>query len=1170
MPKVSVILTSFNHERYLQEAIDSVLNQSFADFELIIWDDASTDNSWELINQYSDPRIKPFRNEYPMRGIWGINKAIAEHARGEFMAIHHSDDVWHPEKLAKQVSYLDSHPETGGVFTWAQVIDEHGSEKSESWFIQKKKTRWQWLHQLFTGENHLNHPSALVRKSSYEAVGLYRYGLAQTADAEMWSRLLLKFDIFVIPEKLTKHRLFSDGSNTSGVGMDKSVRTENEWNVIRLNLFEAASCEDIFKIFPDLGRYRHSSGGVAQYLLAMACLKDCNSRAAWTLGLTTLYNLINTPSTADRIKEIYGFDYQELIKLSGQFDPFAFRASGEYEKALNDFRAHVVKLDEQIAGLNRAFADQGGLINVLNQTLTEKDNQIVQLNQSVAGINDELKQNAIQFEQEKTRLLSAHLDRERSFQKELLESERAYHGQLREMQSELREAAQEWSEKERALLKVHAEREQTLHDQINAARQLVSHLELIQHSMQFEMDRVKSSLAWRFTAPLRKLGQWCLQSKPEKAAITQQYRGIDSANANSVVAKAATNSHQRNDRNLEKISMSNSCIAPANHPYASISSLEDLLDYHDEAFVFAAYRTLLLRDPDRDGLSYYLKRLRRGIDKLDVLCQLCSSDEARRLAVKVPGLADALSRRKWLKFPIIGAMLRRQGATNSLENKLALLIDVNRERFDQIHNEIESLSKLIVHQSQTAAGVAAIQRFGYTSFDSWQAVEKALSLDGRSFLEYLFMLAMGRHPLTHEIEHFLAMLEKGESKLHIIGAVFSSAECRTWLAQERTADVQRGVSDFTDPTKQRVLVVDQCIPTPDKDAGSVTAWFFLKALIELNYDVTFIPDNLQSLGRYTDNLRALGVRCLTSKEIKSVEEFLAKSGDQLDFVLLYRVHTARLNLPLVKKYAPKAKIIFDTVDLHYLREERQANLSKDEAQIKAAQYTKHAEFEMMRAADATIVLSRAEQKVVKKEDPFINVFNIPLLLDIPGCNMPFAKRRDIVFIGGFLHQPNIDAIKYFVSEIWPMVYTKLPDANLLVIGSNVPSDIRALGELDNRIEIIGYVESLDSYFNQCRLSIAPLRYGSGIKGKIGTSASYGVPCVATTLAAEGMGLVDGVEILVADGAKQFAEKLVHLYNNEKLWNQISKGSLEFVQRNYSYETGKAHLQQLLSSLSANS
>ncbi|MDD1605895.1 MAG: glycosyltransferase, partial [Methylococcaceae bacterium] len=74
MPKISVILTSFNHEKYIQEAIDSVLNQTFTDFELIIWDDASTDNSWDLINQYSDPRIKAFRNDVQKRGIWGINK----------------------------------------------------------------------------------------------------------------------------------------------------------------------------------------------------------------------------------------------------------------------------------------------------------------------------------------------------------------------------------------------------------------------------------------------------------------------------------------------------------------------------------------------------------------------------------------------------------------------------------------------------------------------------------------------------------------------------------------------------------------------------------------------------------------------------------------------------------------------------------------------------------------------------------------------------------------------------------------------------------------------------------------------------------------------------------------------------------------------------------------
>ena len=110
-PLVSVILTSFNHEKYLREAIDSVLNQTFTDFELIIWDDASSDNSWDVINEYTDHRIKAFRNEARKRAIWGINKAISEVAIGKYIAIHHSDDAWETEKLGKQVAFLEAHAE---------------------------------------------------------------------------------------------------------------------------------------------------------------------------------------------------------------------------------------------------------------------------------------------------------------------------------------------------------------------------------------------------------------------------------------------------------------------------------------------------------------------------------------------------------------------------------------------------------------------------------------------------------------------------------------------------------------------------------------------------------------------------------------------------------------------------------------------------------------------------------------------------------------------------------------------------------------------------------------------------------------------------------------------------------------------------------------------------
>jgi Glycosyltransferases involved in cell wall biogenesis len=137
MPKVSVVLTSYNHEKYIKEAIDSVLNQTYTDFELIIWDDASTDNSWNIINCYNDKRIIKFRNEYNRRAVYAINNSISEVAKGEYIAIHHSDDVWEPAKLKKQVEFLDNNQGCGAVFTAASIIDDNGDLffKLESIFI---------------------------------------------------------------------------------------------------------------------------------------------------------------------------------------------------------------------------------------------------------------------------------------------------------------------------------------------------------------------------------------------------------------------------------------------------------------------------------------------------------------------------------------------------------------------------------------------------------------------------------------------------------------------------------------------------------------------------------------------------------------------------------------------------------------------------------------------------------------------------------------------------------------------------------------------------------------------------------------------------------------------------------------------------------------------------
>lgn len=189
-PKVSVILTSYNHGKYLGEAIESTLNQTFQDFELIIRDDASSDDSWHIISEYRDIRIKAFRNKVNRGPVFGVNKAISEIATGEYIAIHHS--------------------EISAVFSNALAINEEGLPLGDvphfyaNVFQQTNKTRHEWLRFFFTQANALCHPSVLIRKQYYEDCGLYRAMVAQLPDFDMWVRLCLKYDIFILPESLIR------------------------------------------------------------------------------------------------------------------------------------------------------------------------------------------------------------------------------------------------------------------------------------------------------------------------------------------------------------------------------------------------------------------------------------------------------------------------------------------------------------------------------------------------------------------------------------------------------------------------------------------------------------------------------------------------------------------------------------------------------------------------------------------------------------------------------------------------------------------------------------------------------------------------------------------------------------------------------------------------------
>ena len=365
--------------------------------------------------------------------------------------------------------------------------------------------------------------------------------------------------------------------------------------------------------------------------------------------------------------------------------------------------------------------------------------------------------------------------------------------------------------------------------------------------------------------------------------------------------------------------------------------------------------------------------------------------------------------------------------------------------------------------------------------------------------------------------------------------------------------------------KRKILMIDACTPTPDKDAGSTVVSFYMKIFTSLSYKTTFIPAaNFLYLDPYTPNLQRMGIECLYAPHVVDVETHLREHGNEYDIVILFRVQFAAEYIDVVREYCARAVVIFNPIDLHYLREERQAIVESSAELAQQATQTKAVELETVRKVDGTIVVSEAECEILNREISGANVTTIPILFSIKGNGTPFDERRNMFFLGGYQHPPNVDAVFYFVRSIWPLVKQKLPEAKFYILGSNVTEEMLALATDD--VIVVGYVEDLSDYLDRCRMSVVPLRYGAGMKGKIGTSMSYGVPCVATSIAVEGLGLKQGEHILVGDTPENFAREVVTLYADKGLWEHLSISGQSFVETHWSIQAGERKLTEFLGQL----
>jgi len=287
------------------------------------------------------------------------------------------------------------------------------------------------------------------------------------------------------------------------------------------------------------------------------------------------------------------------------------------------------------------------------------------------------------------------------------------------------------------------------------------------------------------------------------------------------------------------------------------------------------------------------------------------------------------------------------------------------------------------------------------------------------------------------------------------------------------------------------------------------------------------------------------------------EKYIKKYGNYFDYCILSRAHIAPKYIKLVKNYAKHCKIIFDGIDLSFLRESREAKLKNDSELDKKAMYTKQKELEIINNSDITIVKTKEEVNFISQENLITTTAIIPTIEIPPKDFTSYDSRKDILFLGGFHHPPNIDSLEYTINEVFPKIKEKLPDVKLIIIGSNPPKKIIDLCSKRNDVIFLGHVKNLNKYLKECRILLAPLRFGAGMKGKITQSMMFGLVVVTTPIGAEGISTDKENLLVVADTADDLASKVHDVYTDEKLWKEISINANKHAKKHFSPEVVKA-------------
>jgi GT2 family glycosyltransferase len=360
--------------------------------------------------------------------------------------------------------------------------------------------------------------------------------------------------------------------------------------------------------------------------------------------------------------------------------------------------------------------------------------------------------------------------------------------------------------------------------------------------------------------------------------------------------------------------------------------------------------------------------------------------------------------------------------------------------------------------------------------------------------------------------------------------------------------------------KQRVLVIDANTPRINNDAGSHAAIQEIKMLRELGSKVTFFPLNIAHMGIHTEYLQEIGVECIYYPFFVSLEQLLLLRGQEFDLVYITRYEAVLSVIDVVKNHT-SAKVIFNNADLHFMRELRET-LQLELRDMSGPLATREMELKAINSTDLTLCYTESERAIITshilRQD---KVMCCPWVMKSVKNTRSFDERVGIAFLGGFQHRPNVFGVKYFVSEVMPLLVARMPDMVFHVYGSGMPADIEELQSPNVKIE--GFVEDLSDVFAKARLFVCPLLTGAGLNGKIIDCIAHGLPAVVSPLTADGSGLVHKQNALIAEDVDDWVNYIELLYTDRELWLQYSARLRDLSEGIYSGSEGVRRMSGIL-------